>query len=252
MKKNEKFKMTVPNDHYIFIFPNRTAHQRAHDKHLANKKIKWPWENIANKSMENLVTTEQSVDLIHQSVNKSLQRKTKHLRKFNLQKFCYNPTTGYIYCIDNPALVFGVETSEGNVNQVILLRRNDNDINQRWSIKDNIIALKSRPHLVLTVQYAPYETILKSLNIDLENDKCIFELRESSLEKFLAEAAPEIFTGSSVTLQRYIKNNAGGSNQKWQYEEKTGFIFAFKAHDVDIGKLMLNIWAVYSLFYLFF
>ncbi len=71
--------------------------------------------------MENLVTAEESVDI---NQNRSSQKKPKNLRKLNLQKFTYNQSTGYIYCTDNPALVFGVETSEGNVNEVILMRRN--------------------------------------------------------------------------------------------------------------------------------
>ena len=174
---------------------------------------------------------EESID-----VSKSLQKKPKHLRKFNLQKYVYNESTGYIYSTDNSQLVFGVQTSEGNVNEVVLMRRNDSDVNQRWIFKDNIIALKARPHLVLTVQCLPFETIMENLNIDLENDKCLMELKEASFEKFLVEAAPEVFNGSSVTLQRYVKSDTGGANQKWHYEEKTGFIFAFKANDTDIGK----------------
>lgn len=187
--------------------------------------------------MENLVAkNEESVEVV-QSVNKSFQqKKPKNLRKFNLQKFNFNTNTGYIYSTENSQLVFGVQSSEGNVNEVILMRRNDSDVNQRWMFKDNIIALKARPHLVLTVQCASFDQILTNLKVDLENDKCIMELKESSFEKFLVEAAPEVFTGSAVTLQRYVKTDAGGCTQKWHYEDKTGFIFAFKSHEIDIGK----------------
>lgn len=221
----------------------RTAHQRAHENQNLNKKIKWPWENIANKSMENFMTNNESVDL-KQSVDKSFQqhqkkskiKETDRKRRINLQKFSFDKNTGYLYCTDNPSLVFGVETSEGNVNQVILMRKNENDPNQRWTLKENIISLKSRPHLVLTVQYNPFDVIMKNLNIDLETDECIMKLKDiESLESFLTEAAPEIFSKSLVTLQRYVKTQTGGSNQKWYFEEKTGFIYAFRAQEIDLS-----------------
>jgi hypothetical protein len=202
--------------------------------------VKWPWENIANKSMEMVVSkNEESVEVV-QSVNKSVQlKKPNNMRKLNLQKFTFNPSTGFIQSTDNSQLVFGVKSSEGNVNEVILMRRNDSDVNQRWMYKDNIIALKARPHLVLTVQCASFEQILTNLKVDLENDKCIMELKEASFAKFLTEASSEVFTGSTVTLQRVVKCDAGGANQKWHYEEKSGFIFAFKSHDTDISKNQL-------------
>ena len=179
---------------------------------------------------------EESVEVV-QSVNKSVQaRKPNNMCKLNLQKFSFNPNTGYIQSTDNSQLVFGVKSSEGNVNEVILMRRNDSDVNQRWMYKDNIIALKARPQLVLSVQCASFEQILANLKVDLENDRCIMELKEASFEKFLIEASSEVFTGSTVTLQRVVKCDAGGATQKWHYEEKSGFIFAFKSHDTDIGE----------------
>ena len=54
---------------------------------------------------------EESVEVV-QSVNKSVQlKKPNNMRKLNLQKFTFNPSTGFIQSTDNSQLVFGVKSS---------------------------------------------------------------------------------------------------------------------------------------------
>ena len=49
-----------------------------------------------------------------------------------MQKFRWEASGGFISCIDDPNLVFGVKEIEGKVVEVILKRRNPDDIFQRW------------------------------------------------------------------------------------------------------------------------
>lgn len=49
-----------------------------------------------------------------------------------MQKFRWESSAGYISCVDDTNLVFGVKEIEGKVVEVILKRRNPDDIFQRW------------------------------------------------------------------------------------------------------------------------
>jgi hypothetical protein len=49
-----------------------------------------------------------------------------------MQKFRWESSGGYISCTDDSHLVFGVKEIEGKVVDVILKRRNPDDIFQRW------------------------------------------------------------------------------------------------------------------------
>lgn len=49
-----------------------------------------------------------------------------------MQKFRWDPSGGYISCIDDVNLVFGVKEIESKVVDVVLKRRNPDDIFQRW------------------------------------------------------------------------------------------------------------------------
>lgn len=49
-----------------------------------------------------------------------------------MQKFLWDSNGGYISCTDDSHLVFGVKEIEGKVVDVILKRRNPDDIFQRW------------------------------------------------------------------------------------------------------------------------
>ncbi len=50
----------------------------------------------------------------------------------SMQKFRWEASGGYISCVDDAHLVFGVKEIEGKVVEVILKRRNPDDIFQRW------------------------------------------------------------------------------------------------------------------------
>ncbi len=50
----------------------------------------------------------------------------------SMQKFLWEPTGGYISCVDDPNLVFGVKEIESKVVDVILKRRHADDLFQRW------------------------------------------------------------------------------------------------------------------------
>lgn len=52
-----------------------------------------------------------------------------------LQQFVYED--GYIACAANRALVLGMLEQEGRVNQVLLVKRRPDDINQHWVIREN-------------------------------------------------------------------------------------------------------------------
>ena len=49
-----------------------------------------------------------------------------------MQRFVWEASTGYISCRDDSNLVFGVKEIENKVVEVILKRRNPDDIFQRW------------------------------------------------------------------------------------------------------------------------
>ena len=50
----------------------------------------------------------------------------------SLQRFIWEEASGYIASYDDKNLVFGVKEVEGKVIDVILKRRNPDDIFQRW------------------------------------------------------------------------------------------------------------------------
>lgn len=65
----------------------------------------------------------------------SLAKVTRKVPKsvsVSMQKFTWDSNGGYISCTDDPHLVFGVKEIEGKVVDVILKRRNPDDIFQRW------------------------------------------------------------------------------------------------------------------------
>lgn len=65
----------------------------------------------------------------------SLSKITRKIPKsvsVSMQKFSWDANGGYISCTDDSHLVFGVKEIEGKVVDVILKRRNPDDIFQRW------------------------------------------------------------------------------------------------------------------------
>ena len=49
-----------------------------------------------------------------------------------MQRFRWEPSGGYIACMDDSNLVFAVNDMEGKVVDVVLKRRNPDDVFQRW------------------------------------------------------------------------------------------------------------------------
>ena len=155
-------------------------------------------------------------------------RPKKPLKNVKLasQKFAYSKSNGYIYSMDNPNLVFGVSDAENNLNELYLMRKNEDNLNQRWVFKSNgTITSKTRPNLVLTVKLPS----LESADIDLTDKP---EELEQKTKSILGE--------SSIILQPYIDSENGNAHQKWSVDEKIGFIKAFATEKLNIGKLLLT------------
>ncbi|CAF3985284.1 unnamed protein product [Adineta steineri] len=262
VKQGESIEHVIENEGPIEETPTdiepRTAHERAHKNmdrksreefHYpweksgnSDKKSKdafpWPWEKIANKSL-NLDTDDDDVIMPSTNVpppDNSMTRSTETLnlskqpRKLprsvaiSMQKFRWEPTGGYISCMDDSNLVFGVKEIESKVVDVILKRRNADDIFQRWvfiSLNDEdqneidvdftkpfLIVSKARPTMALTV-LLPSCTGNESSDVNIS---CI---------------------GCPITLQprRYEEN--GCANQKWAYDETLGFLLPFNATLTD-------------------
>ncbi|CAF2617983.1 unnamed protein product [Rotaria sp. Silwood2] len=221
-------------------FEPRTAHERSHkinDKQ-SKEKFRWPWEKIANKSL-NLETDDDDVVMFNNdeqnlgdsfnrtadtlSLSKSIRKLPKSLA-VSMQKFNWEPSAGYISCADDSNLVFGVKEIESKVVEVILKRRNPDDIFQRWMFlaldeenqtehhmdlsKPFLIVSKARPTMVLTV-------LLPSCTGN--------ELNEINIS----------CVGCSITLQQRRYEDNGCANQKWAFNEKLGFMFSFNSTSID-------------------
>ncbi len=201
----------------------RSAHERSHQNadRIVNGRIKWPWEHIA--SNENIATTDYESN--KQDMEKTPPRKLNKKKKgLLLQTYAYDEQKGYIYCMENPSLVFGVENTEAKVNPVVLQLKNENSIFQKWHFdKKNNIVLKTRPHLVLTVQLPPADWITRNAISDLQSDK----------EEYIF--LRNIFSGAQITLQNAVTTETGSSNQKWNIDKDFGFIYGLQADDNNIS-----------------
>ncbi|CAF0848442.1 unnamed protein product [Rotaria sp. Silwood1] len=217
-----------------------TAHERSHKTidRQSKEKFRWPWEKIANKSL-NLETDDDDVVMLSnddQNLGDSFSRTadtlslSKSVRKLprsaavSMQKFNWESSAGYISCADDSNLVFGVKEIESKVVEVILKRRNPDDIFQRWMFlaideenqseyhmdlsKPFLIVSKARPTMVLTV-LLPSCTGNESNEVNIS---CV---------------------GCTITLQQRRYEENGCANQKWAFNEKLGFIFSFNSTSID-------------------
>ncbi|CAF0809708.1 unnamed protein product [Rotaria sordida] len=218
----------------------QTAHERSHKTidRQSKEKFRWPWEKIANKSL-NLETDDDDVVMLSNDEQNlddsfnptadtlSLSKSNRKLPKsiaVSMQKFNWEPSAGYISCTDDFNLVFGVKEIESKVVEVILKRRNPDDIFQRWNLlaigeeiqnehhmdlsKPFLIASKARPTMVLTV-LLPSCTGNESNEVNIS---CV---------------------GCTITLQQRRYDDNGCANQKWAYNEKLGFLFSFNSTSID-------------------
>jgi hypothetical protein len=192
---------------------------------VVSSKIKLPWQRPGVETTESVGESKTDSETTVPSKPNSSAKKKKN-KGFLLQTFAYDESKGYIYCAESPNLVFGVESTEGKVNPIVLQARNENNIFQKWYFdKHNRIVLKTRPHLVLTIQLPPAEWVTRNSIADLQSDKeeCIY-LRN-------------ILSGAQITLQPCVATDTGGSFQKWSLDKDFGFIYGFQANDNDISTL---------------
>ena len=222
--------------------------------------LRWPWEHIAHKSMEGVFSKKaeeqkneeeafENTDLISvrdslsaRSTKKSFDadmherfrtktKRTAKNAKLSSQKFAFEKKNGYIYCIDNPNLVFGVLDNENGINEVFLMKKVDDNVNQRWIYKpDGTFVSKSRSNMVLTVKLPLIENVDIDLNLieeEKENTLTGSQLYKKSINN---EAA--------IILQPLIDSDYGNAHQKWHIDETIGFIYAFSAQEEkNIGNL---------------
>ncbi|CAF1130188.1 unnamed protein product, partial [Didymodactylos carnosus] len=208
-----------------------TAHDRSHirvDQKL-KEKFRLPWEQNGNRSLPS--DTEDDISA-NEVTNESLTRDkptptkpvlSKTAKRLSMQKFKWEKSGGYISCVDDQNLVFGVKEIEAKVVEVVLKRRNPDDIFQRWLIKsvnvntdndDNqqddtlmlntsfAIVSKARPTMALTILLPSYTGS---------------ESNENSVS----------CVGCTVTLQIRRHEENGCANQKWNYDTTLGFLYPF-------------------------
>ncbi|KAK3103714.1 hypothetical protein FSP39_021266 [Pinctada imbricata] len=183
------------------------SHQRA-EQRLNN--LKWPWERLVNVS-QNLDDEDPEA---HKYTDREMYEKYKpqpvpKISRDSLQRFVYED--GYIACRANRTLVLGVLEQEGRVNQVMLVKRRPDDINQRWVMKENgEIRSKHGSQSVLTIAMPANEPFAED-----------------------EEGRPLTFSGCAVTLQARKTNTYGKAHQKWRYDAETGYIHAFYTNPYD-------------------
>lgn len=208
------------------------------------KKFRWPWEKIVNKSMEGIfekppdendsdeenehenderqnkefmVSTSKSYDNDLLDKFKARPKRSPKNIKLSSQKFAYNKNNGFIYSIDNPNLVFGIIDAEANLIEVVLMKRNDDNVNQRWIYKQNgAIISKARSNMALSIKL-PF---IDMVDIDLYT---IESEEKRHIKRILNEA--------SIVLQPYIESEFGNANQRWLIDDSIGFIYAFSVEN---------------------
>jgi hypothetical protein len=163
-------------------------------------------------------------------------RNQEHLSKLNsmklfrykankvaAQKFAYDVQTSFIYSVENPQLVLGAKSLDGNSKYVCLMGKCEDSLNQKWIFKKNrTVALKTRPDLVLSVKLPPLE-------------KCQFDFlknRKDTDDEHI-NTKNFILNQSSLVVQPFL--DYGNAHQMWKLDSE-GFIHAFAADDkMNIG-----------------
>nr|XP_022337319.1 uncharacterized protein LOC111133328 isoform X2 [Crassostrea virginica] len=190
---------------------NMTYHEIAHrrsEQRLNN--LKWPWERLINVSQDDGADDPDAYKFTDKEMyDKYKPQPIPRISRDTLQRFVYED--GYIACSANRALVLGVLEQEGRVNQVLLVKRRPDDINQRWVIRENgEIRSKHSSQMVLTVAMPANEPFSED-----------------------EEGRPLTFSGCAVTLQARKLNMYGKAHQKWRYDAETGYIHAFFTNPYD-------------------
>ncbi|KAI8489574.1 hypothetical protein Bbelb_327410 [Branchiostoma belcheri] len=119
---------------------------------------------------------------------------------------------GWVEMADCPGLVLGVAEQDvtGTSVSVVLVRKRDDDINQRWTLnKDGSINIKSNYGLVLGVALPPLPAG--------------------------EDTPPPGYVGVPISLQPRRVAALGAANQRWLWDPVTGFIKAFATDVTDKG-----------------
>nr|KAG5692334.1 hypothetical protein BaRGS_033199 [Batillaria attramentaria] len=143
-------------------------------------------------------------------------RLSPRVSRDTLQQFVYED--GFIACAANRNLVLGATTQEGRVSEVLLVKRQPDDISQRWAMLGNgEIRSRISQKQVLTVSLP------------------------NGIEGRGENARPLSFVGCPITLQSRRANQFGHAHQRWHYDAETGLISAFSAdvHDKE-STFMVN------------
>lgn len=215
------------------------------------KKFRWPWEKFVNKSIENLVdashtedqlTKSQQQDDVRESMDTTrsndpgtnellserfkprVKRKAKNV-KLSSQKFAYNKANGYIYSVESPHLALTCVDLDNNLSEIVLMKKNDDNVNQKWTYKaeQGLIVAKARSQLCLTVRLPA----LENLSIDLTDKQVLNKLNTNS-----------IYNQATIVLQPIIDAVYGNAHQRWYIDEHIGFIYAFASSNEKNVEIM--------------
>lgn len=241
-----------------------TAHEKSHIKVDAKQanKFRWPWEifdsrksqdehrksshgddndwsDTEGKNGDNLrdsLNTTRSFDPELADKLKPRAKKGAKNVKFSGQKFAYNKQQGYIYCIDAPNLVFGVADGENGLNEVYLMRKSEDNINQRWLLKENgVFLLKGRANMALTVKLPAIESVETDLNADEEEDDDDQDVQVGSSRR---KKKASIYSNFSLVLQQLVDFENGNAHQRFFVDDVIGFIYAFAVSDPTNIEIM--------------
>ena len=187
-------------------------------------------ENENELDLRDSLATNKSIDQeLHERFKPKAKKSPKNI-KLTSQKFGFDKKNGFIYCLDNPQMVFGVLDADTNLNEVFLVRKSDDSVNQRWHYKPNgIIISKARSNMVLTVKLASIEEADIELNLKEEDDDKLINIKPPK---------KNLHAGASIILQPLIDTDFGNAHQRWFIDDSIGFIYAFATSEEKSIEVM--------------
>ncbi|CAH1258969.1 DCDC1 [Branchiostoma lanceolatum] len=191
-----------------------SAHERSHqrsEERLASRKR--PWEQGFTSKYDEIIElgTEEEPQYSDMALYSKFRPKSRSPRRsspLSAQRFLVQD--GWVEMADAPGLVLGVAEQDvtGTAVSVVLVRKRDDDINQRWTInKDGSINIKSNYSLVLGVALPPLPPG--------------------------EDSPPPGYAGVPISLQPRRVAALGAANQRWLWDPVTGFIKAFATDVTD-------------------
>ncbi|XP_078585568.1 doublecortin domain-containing protein 1-like isoform X2 [Branchiostoma floridae x Branchiostoma japonicum] len=191
-----------------------SAHERSHqrsEERLASRKR--PWEQGFTSKYDEIIElgTEEEPQYSDMALYSKFRPKTRSPRRsspLSAQRFLVQD--GWVELADCPGLVLGVAEQDvtGTAVSVVIVRKRDDDINQRWTLnKDGSINIKSNYSLVLGVALPPLPPG--------------------------EDSPPPGYAGVPISLQPRRVASLGAANQRWLWDPVTGFIKAFATDVTD-------------------